>query len=391
MQQTPKREIWIKALVVVTTMSLTGYYLSSGYQSRKQPHDSLRLQCYRDAGRQATNLSFFYRERLLDVETLARHSIIQSYFINRALGMSPQHGLQGTMLNITALLRRLITEQKSLRSFPVYRRFLLSDENGATLADTDPRDPAAGRHQPAGITPTSRETVEVCANSAAAGGEVIIRVPVHFKDTRAGQLLAWLDYRAINRQLVGGGDDDRHRIGLLTADGTDFSGADQPLPVGIVTAGRIWTIDPNIKIVIVTAYHEYAPEDIVQITGRQDLLYVNKPFNHEEIRQLARALLNQWNLEAEHQLLCKQLENSNTRLREFSHDLEGYRSGPEYRLRHRHPAWRFHRRRQHRRGGNVVHHTTSGQTGGKRENRRGTERTGGTGRTGGTERTQGRK
>ncbi|MCG8550189.1 MAG: response regulator, partial [Desulfobacterales bacterium] len=40
---------------------------------------------------------------------------------------------------------------------------------------------------------------------------------------------------------------------------------------GAETAGKIWAVDPRIKIVIVTAYTEFSPEDIIAVTGKNDL------------------------------------------------------------------------------------------------------------------------
>jgi sigma-B regulation protein RsbU (phosphoserine phosphatase) len=76
---------------------------------------------------------------------------------------------------------------------------------------------------------------------------------------------------------------------------------------GAETARQIWRIDPDIKIVIVTAYSDYTPDDIVRIVGREDLFYLRKPFNPVEIRQFARALTNQWELEREKELLSAKL------------------------------------------------------------------------------------
>ena len=76
---------------------------------------------------------------------------------------------------------------------------------------------------------------------------------------------------------------------------------------GAETARQIWHIDPAIKIVIVTAYSDYTPDDIVRLVGREDIFYLRKPFNPAEIRQFARALTNQWQLEREKNRLSAEL------------------------------------------------------------------------------------
>jgi CheY-like chemotaxis protein len=72
---------------------------------------------------------------------------------------------------------------------------------------------------------------------------------------------------------------------------------------GAETAKRIWAVDPRVKIVIVTAYSEYTPDEISQVTGRDDILYLRKPFNSGEIRQFAKALTVRWSLEQERELV----------------------------------------------------------------------------------------
>lgn len=91
---------------------------------------------------------------------------------------------------------------------------------------------------------------------------------------------------------------------------------------GAETTKGIWSIDPDVKIVIVTAFSEYTPNDIVRITGRDDIFYLRKPFNPDEIRQFARALTNQWKLEREKELLSGQLERTNAKLEDMNKNLK---------------------------------------------------------------------
>ncbi len=123
-------------------------------------------------------------------------------------------------------------------------------------------------------------------------------------------------------------DGGTHGIACVEAalkEGYPFSVAfiDMKMPGldGAQTAGRIWEMDPRMKIVIVTAYSEYSPEDIIAVTGRDDLFYLRKPFNHEEILQFARALTNNWNLEQKKITLQKELEQANKALEEANKGL----------------------------------------------------------------------
>ncbi|MFH2131494.1 MAG: response regulator, partial [bacterium] len=87
------------------------------------------------------------------------------------------------------------------------------------------------------------------------------------------------------------------------------------------TAKKIWEIDPDVKIIFVTAFSEHSPDDINRITGRNDGFYLRKPFNPEEIRQFARALTNEWLLERERERLSEDLLNLNEELESINQNL----------------------------------------------------------------------
>ena len=66
---------------------------------------------------------------------------------------------------------------------------------------------------------------------------------------------------------------------------------------GMETAARIRKIDPDIEIVIVTAYSDRSREEIVRVVGRPEkLLFLRKPFDPEELIQTALSLTAKWNL-----------------------------------------------------------------------------------------------
>jgi len=66
---------------------------------------------------------------------------------------------------------------------------------------------------------------------------------------------------------------------------------------GIQTAARIRQIDPHIEIVIVTAYSDRTLEEIIKGVGSPEkLILLRKPFDPEEIIQLAFSLIEKWNL-----------------------------------------------------------------------------------------------
>ena len=66
---------------------------------------------------------------------------------------------------------------------------------------------------------------------------------------------------------------------------------------GIETIEQLWKIQPQFQIVICTAYSDYSWTDIIDRLGTTErLLILKKPFDNIEVRQLAVALTEKWEL-----------------------------------------------------------------------------------------------
>jgi PAS domain S-box-containing protein len=66
---------------------------------------------------------------------------------------------------------------------------------------------------------------------------------------------------------------------------------------GIETAQQLWRADPDLQIVLCTAYSDYSWNDMVLKLGETDrLLVIKKPFDNIEVRQIACALTTKWQL-----------------------------------------------------------------------------------------------
>lgn len=64
---------------------------------------------------------------------------------------------------------------------------------------------------------------------------------------------------------------------------------------GVETISRIWKADPDIQIVICTAFSDYSWEKIYEKFGQTDrLLILKKPFDNIEVRQIASTLMKKW-------------------------------------------------------------------------------------------------
>ncbi len=91
-------------------------------------------------------------------------------------------------------------------------------------------------------------------------------------------------------------------VSAAVAEGKPFAMAfvDVRMPPGwdgIETISRLWEVDPDLLTVICTAFSDYSWDETIERLGQTDkLLILKKPFDEVEVRQLAHALVEKWNL-----------------------------------------------------------------------------------------------
>ncbi|KFE64841.1 ATP-binding protein [Hyalangium minutum] len=66
---------------------------------------------------------------------------------------------------------------------------------------------------------------------------------------------------------------------------------------GVETTSRLWKADEDLQVVLCSAYADYSWEEVAQKLGiNQRLLILRKPFDNIEVRQMAHALAQKWDL-----------------------------------------------------------------------------------------------
>ena len=79
---------------------------------------------------------------------------------------------------------------------------------------------------------------------------------------------------------------------------------------GVETSRKIWELDPEIQIVLCTAYSDYSWDEMFEKLGYRDgLLILKKPFDTVEALQLAQALTQKWWLHRQSRQKMGDLEN----------------------------------------------------------------------------------
>jgi two-component system cell cycle sensor histidine kinase/response regulator CckA len=89
---------------------------------------------------------------------------------------------------------------------------------------------------------------------------------------------------------------------------------------GVETTQKIWAVDPQVQIVLCTAYSDYSWGEMFDKLGHHDgLLILKKPFDGVEALQLAHALTEKWWL---HQQSQRKMEDLESQVAERTHELQ---------------------------------------------------------------------
>ena len=78
---------------------------------------------------------------------------------------------------------------------------------------------------------------------------------------------------------------------------------------GVDTIELLWKEDPDLQIVVCTAFSDYSWEETVERVGLTDqLLIIKKPFDQSEVCQAAAAMCEKWQLTQQAKLKFEDLE-----------------------------------------------------------------------------------
>ena len=80
---------------------------------------------------------------------------------------------------------------------------------------------------------------------------------------------------------------------------------------GTKTIEKLWEVDPNLRVVVCTAYSDQDWQEVTDYLGNsENLLVLKKPFDDIEVLQLAENLCKSWKQEENRELQLEVLENA---------------------------------------------------------------------------------
>jgi diguanylate cyclase (GGDEF)-like protein len=136
------------------------------------------------------------------------------------------------------------------------------------------------------------------------------------------------------------GADGVERVRAARQSGAQYAVAfvDMRMPPGmdgLETVRRLWAEDPDVQVVVATAFSDHSSEELTRSLGRTDqLLFLRKPFDPSEVSLLAASLTTKWNLARQARLRLAELEElTSTRTATLRQEVNDRRAAEE-RLRH---------------------------------------------------------
>jgi signal transduction histidine kinase/response regulator of citrate/malate metabolism len=80
---------------------------------------------------------------------------------------------------------------------------------------------------------------------------------------------------------------------------------------GVETTIKLWEVEPDLQIVICSAYSDYSWEELIEKIGKSDrLVILKKPFDNVEVLQLSLALTEKWHLLQQSRMQLETLQHA---------------------------------------------------------------------------------
>jgi len=117
---------------LATSFVVIGYVvllLALAVLGQDRLRESVREQQHHDLEKTASALGYFFEERRRDIERLGQDRALDSFFSNRALGMSMEYGLRASLRSLEKGLEGLVDKTR-INGWPVYLRLVLLDNSG---------------------------------------------------------------------------------------------------------------------------------------------------------------------------------------------------------------------------------------------------------------------
>ena len=225
----PLRRVRWPLIIAAIFAAYSVVLLWNAFRSQAQLRAAAEVRMLADISQTAAVLGDYFSEQRNFVQELGESHELETYLVNKALGMSMRYGLNASLFAIEERFRRKAEQKKALGT-KVYQRILYYDENGTPIADTAPGEPALPL--PQGTGEQVRLTID------AAGGRIISTAPILFQNSPSGIVATVTRLGSLSPFLRTSGSGAGYRQFLMDSSGRELvsPGANPVLSKGLYPA-----------------------------------------------------------------------------------------------------------------------------------------------------------
>jgi len=188
-------------LLVILTLLLLG----TTYVSQQNLRQAAQKEFGYHLEKRVSALSYFYSERMSDIDDLSRDHALSSYLANESLGMSMEYGLRTSLLNMRWVFHDLV-DNKKIESIPVYLRLLYFDDKKRKIIDVGS---ASGQTDSwIDIDRTDNTKIHFKLIESQDTTHVILVSPGYFNGQKKGNIIAEINQKQVFELLVHQHSDD---------------------------------------------------------------------------------------------------------------------------------------------------------------------------------------
>ncbi len=194
----PALAIMIASLMLV---SFIGFLVISNLRSQIALREAALHRLRLDLEKRSASLGYFFSERKYDLNALALSREVNTYFTNKALGMSESYGLKVNLFIIKRVFDKAL-KQKQIQEDKIYQRFVFLDSSGRPLVDTAPVSSSYKAISVKAIQKSGERGPYVYLGDEINNPQILVAAPCYYKGKIVGNVIAWLDRETLFTHFV---------------------------------------------------------------------------------------------------------------------------------------------------------------------------------------------
>ena len=194
----PALAIMIACFLLV---SFIVFLVISNFRSQIALRESALNRFRLDLEKRSASLGYFFAERKYDLNALALSREINTYFTNKALGMSESYGLKVNLFMIKRVFDKTM-KQKKIQEDNIYERFVFLDSADRPLVDTASGSSSYKAIPRPAIHKTGERGPHVYLGDENKNPQTFVAAPCHYKGKIVGNVIARLSRKTLLTHFV---------------------------------------------------------------------------------------------------------------------------------------------------------------------------------------------